>query len=237
MTQVPPPDPAQDAPAIITSSTSALVDNASRLGLTWDLLLATVIEGEDPSNIKATCDGDTTLLSMVSMVGRLDINERVYALKVPPSGLFVIGRVFQSIFPLIQVGFSSPLAERSANTFGDISSGDVGPRVTVNIGPSGNALIVLSAEILCDNTAFSGIMSYQITKGNSVVAEPNTTSRAYYQSNVDSGGGLNTAGRAAAFCYETSLPSGENVFTAKYRARSSGGQAFFGSRLMAVLPF
>jgi len=74
-----------------TASTAALVQNADRLGLKWGLKPATVMEVG--ASIKIVYDGDTADITAVSMIGQVDIGDRVYVLFVPPSGNFIVGRV------------------------------------------------------------------------------------------------------------------------------------------------
>jgi hypothetical protein len=92
------PGPVGDAAA----TAQAIVENAQRLGLTWTLRLATVVDGSNAGAIVATYDGDTIPIAMTSMIGTLSVGQRVYVIQVPPSGNFItgfatenqIGRVF-----------------------------------------------------------------------------------------------------------------------------------------------
>jgi hypothetical protein len=79
-----------EAPELISAGTQEMVTGARRLGLTWRMQLGTVFSG-DP--LKVTVDGDTTPIGMVSTVGQLQPDDRVYVLAVPPSGNFVTGLV------------------------------------------------------------------------------------------------------------------------------------------------
>lgn len=85
-------------PSVVGTAVEGIVENADRLGLTWTLRPATVIDGGTPSSnlpagiIMATYDGDTEPIGMVSMVGQgIPANTRVYVLRVPPSGNFIVG--------------------------------------------------------------------------------------------------------------------------------------------------
>lgn len=71
-------------------TTDAIVDRAKHLGLTWGLRMATVVDGSNPQAVVATYDGDDTAIGMVSMVGPLVVNARVYVLQVPPGGNFIV---------------------------------------------------------------------------------------------------------------------------------------------------
>lgn len=66
-------------------------ENADRLGLTWTRLVATVVDGSDPSNITLTLDGDTVVQRAWSLMGPLGAGARVYCDKIPPQGLYVAG--------------------------------------------------------------------------------------------------------------------------------------------------
>jgi hypothetical protein len=81
-----------EAPALISVGTQSLVDNASRLGLTWELKLGTVVAVTSTGAATVTLDADTVPIGVVSMVGTLTVNSRVYVMSVPPSGNFVIGQ-------------------------------------------------------------------------------------------------------------------------------------------------
>src|SRR5688500_9062401 len=76
---------------LITDGAKEIIAQAKRFGLTWDLRLARVTEGDAPSNITAVLDGDLTPISMVSLIGKIPVNTRVYVIAVPPSGYFIIG--------------------------------------------------------------------------------------------------------------------------------------------------
>lgn len=83
----PDPLPAADQAA---ATTDAIVERAKHLGLTWGLRLATVVLGTNPAQVTATYDGDDTPIGMVSMIGPLPPDARVYAVQVPPGGNFII---------------------------------------------------------------------------------------------------------------------------------------------------
>jgi hypothetical protein len=86
-------DPDKEAPELISVGAQSLVDNAERLGLKWQLRLATVVDGADTSAVIALYDGDSVNISMVSMIGSLLTGARIYVLEVPPSGNFILGQV------------------------------------------------------------------------------------------------------------------------------------------------
>lgn len=82
-----------DAPDLISTGAQALVDNADRLGMTWQLRPATVITSTASGTVTASYDGDDEAIGMVSMIGKPAIGDRVYAISVPPAGNFITGFV------------------------------------------------------------------------------------------------------------------------------------------------
>lgn len=74
--------------AVAVASVQAAAEEAPRLGLSWQLRAATVT---NTSPLTAIYDGDSTGISMTSMVGDITIGQRIYAIFVPPSGNFVVG--------------------------------------------------------------------------------------------------------------------------------------------------
>lgn len=94
MTTPVPADPNLDAPSLIGTGIQSLVNESRRLGLTWQLVLATVQNGETSQVI---CDGDTEAITAVSMMGPVYTGYRVYVLQVPPSGNYIVGVTSNSI--------------------------------------------------------------------------------------------------------------------------------------------
>lgn len=84
------PEQAKTATDTASASTSALVENAGRLGLKWDLRPATVMQADPVVTIMY--DGDTAIITAVSMIGDVNAGDRVYVIFVPPSGNFITGR-------------------------------------------------------------------------------------------------------------------------------------------------
>lgn len=71
----------------------ALKDNARRLGLIWQITMATVVDGSDPGAVALQFDGDdTTTPGAISTVGYLSQGERCYVVQVPPAGNYIMGR-------------------------------------------------------------------------------------------------------------------------------------------------
>lgn len=70
------------------AGTKQLVEDATRLGISWTLRPGTV-GGTDP--LKVTFDGDDTPISAVSIIGVLAEGTRVMGLIIPPGGNFIVG--------------------------------------------------------------------------------------------------------------------------------------------------
>lgn len=84
---------------LVDTAVAAVQDQAAGLGLSWHLHQATVLEGATPSLVKLRMDGDelaSAVTFATSMVGPLAVGARVFALEVPPAGLYVVGYV---VFP------------------------------------------------------------------------------------------------------------------------------------------
>lgn len=88
MTQ-PNADAAAPVPTTQDATTQALVEGASRLGLTWNLKLATVFSLVP---VLAIMDGDSVPIPMTTITGvPVDTGLRVYVLVIPDGGNFIIG--------------------------------------------------------------------------------------------------------------------------------------------------
>lgn len=79
-----------EAPELFHVATEALVGRADSLGLTWGLRPATVTTVSS-ATVTAIYDGDTAAISMFPLVGGLYVGARVMAVKVPPSGNYILG--------------------------------------------------------------------------------------------------------------------------------------------------
>jgi hypothetical protein len=74
----------------------AVAENAQRLGLTWQMRLATVVApGTFPT---AIYDGDTVPISMTSMIGAVYAGQRVWVIQVPPSGNYIVGSTTGQVY-------------------------------------------------------------------------------------------------------------------------------------------
>lgn len=80
-----------DAAALIQT----LQQNAKRLGLSWDLTMATVLDGFPGSDVSAVFDADaetnTPTQGLISMIGAVAPGARVYVVQIPPAGNYIVG--------------------------------------------------------------------------------------------------------------------------------------------------
>lgn len=85
--------PQDPFPNLFGIGAETLVRNANRLGLTWRLRLGTVTEAVLTGSPQVRLDGDDVSIPVVSMVGPVALDARVYVIIVPPAGNFIIGTV------------------------------------------------------------------------------------------------------------------------------------------------
>jgi hypothetical protein len=69
----------------------AIIENAKKLGLTWEIRPATVAQGANPRIVTAVYDGDSEAIIMRSLIGRIRPNARVVCMAVPPATNYIIG--------------------------------------------------------------------------------------------------------------------------------------------------
>lgn len=69
----------------------AIAEHGEQLGLVWRLRPATVGPLDTNGQVRITYDGDTVMMSAVSLIGRLPVGARVMAIMSPPSGHHIVG--------------------------------------------------------------------------------------------------------------------------------------------------
>lgn len=77
-----------DVAGVIAQS---VAENADRLGLIWQLRLATVETITSDDIVQAVYDSDSNAIAMTSMIGQLAPEDRVWAITVPPAGNYICG--------------------------------------------------------------------------------------------------------------------------------------------------
>ncbi len=83
-----------------TATVQAIKDNAQRLGLTWKIQYATVVDGTDVGAVTVDFDGDVLSVPTpaVSLVGVLAAGQRVAVLLTPPDGVYIISILVDNPF-------------------------------------------------------------------------------------------------------------------------------------------
>ena len=88
------PDPLE-APSLIGAGAQAVVENASRLGLTWKMRLGTVM---DSTNSTVRLDGDSATIGAEFMGDMGWVNGlRVYVIQIPEGACYVVGQAQSNI--------------------------------------------------------------------------------------------------------------------------------------------
>lgn len=101
-------------PELATASVAALVDNAKRLGLVWDLRLATVLDVAGSGIISGLLDGDVATIGLTPIFGTPVAGQRVWVMSVPPAGNYIIGFVGNYGVPL----------NMAHSTYNNVDTGD-----------------------------------------------------------------------------------------------------------------
>jgi len=119
-----------------------------------------------------------------------------------------------------------------------------GPEVAINIGPAGKALVVLSAEMVFEAPALSGIntgggyMAYALSGANTSIALESFGMHCNVRYNSTQSGGFDTAIGITTGCSRVILHSGltpgMTTFTTKYR-RDGLGTCTFSNRSITVM--
>lgn len=96
-----------------TATVQAIKDNAQRLGLTWKIQYATVVDGTDVGAVTVDFDGDTLSVPTpaISLIGQLTSGQRVAVLSTPPDAAYII-----AILSAAAVGDVLDFVSSTANT-------------------------------------------------------------------------------------------------------------------------
>lgn len=79
-------------PEDVTALTQAILENAQRLGLKWNLIPGTVTAiNAGSAQVMVLIDGDSVAIGAHSLIGTFDVGTRVMVLVVPPSGNYILG--------------------------------------------------------------------------------------------------------------------------------------------------
>ena len=213
----------REAPELISTGVQAMIDNAQRLGFTWVLKPATVRFTNVSVGVQAQYDNDDTTITMFTMIGPLAVGDRVYVLEIPPAGNFIVGYAKAE---RASSDFITTQENTGSAAYTDLAT--VGPTVTRTIGPSGLALVVVTAFAFNGTLGAVNWMGYEMAGAN-VVAASDSRAMAIHSMVV------NGQGRVSAMNLEEDLAAGETVFTAKYR--TNAGSANYSNRSLIVIPY
>jgi hypothetical protein len=73
-----------------------IVENALRLGLIWRMRMGTVTSVSTSGEAEVRLDADDLSIPVVSMIGFVNEDDRVYVITVPPAGNFMVGAALAS---------------------------------------------------------------------------------------------------------------------------------------------
>lgn len=157
------PEPAS-APntAQVDGAIGQLVADPSRLGLTWDLRLATI--GTLTPTITATVDGDDKAITVYNMMETaVAIGDRVYVVSVPPGGNFICGRANLINF-FTRTSVSGATGTMMVNVPSNLREVEIGWTARSDASPGGGAQSVEVAMRI--NSISTGDYFTQLTVGN-----------------------------------------------------------------------
>lgn len=166
-----------------TTAAEAIVGNADRLGLTWQLRPATIQSALTPSGSSAVTvviDGDTSRVSATSMIGSTYPGQRVYVIIVPPGGVFIVGVVALPAFnSLDSQVFTGGTIAGSTGTEVAIASGSYTGRNEPNFNFAAGLVYQMTLVTgAFPSTATNSITSVRIRKGSGTISG---TQYAYWQ--------------------------------------------------------
>lgn len=108
------------------------------------------------------------------------------------------------------------------STFGDLTSGGVGPAVSAVTGTK--ALVFVQADLISTTSGDSCAVGYDVSGATTIAADVTRC--------VSSG--VTSPWQGAAAIVQTGLTAGTNTFTLRYYANAAA--AFFANRNIAVMP-
>lgn len=148
---------------LVTQGVRGVQENANELSLQWGLRPATVTAYDDTTGlVAATYDGDTDSIAMISLIGNVSVAEKVHAIRIPPSGNYVVGRAQGS--GTYSSGVSGGNSTNSTSYV--VTSSQWG---TVFVAPgSGKVIVMLRSSVAPAAGPASAWMSPSIRLGNSL---------------------------------------------------------------------
>lgn len=125
----------------------------------------------------------------------------------------------------------------TSTSYGDLAH--VGPTVSaVHIGPSGKALVLLTAEMFCNEAASAVYMSVDVSAPSGIGPDDGKTLKLGKSGTLVAANLTHEMRATAAIYYDGTLTPGDQTFTAKYRVSVTGGaaSASVASRNVTVIP-
>lgn len=158
------PQVGQDTATLV----AALLAEARRLGLTWDIRPATV-SATAGSSVTAVYDGDTVPVPMVNLAGWVPAaGARVMAIAVPPAGNYVIGSATAALAVKSRILDSFTTTSTAYTTAGTPSPPVCG--VAFTAPPSGRVLLSFKAQMVNNSVGQFTICGFQLATGSTVGA-------------------------------------------------------------------
>jgi len=225
--------------ALVTANATAqaLVENADRLGLTWDLKPATVTTVSP--TIQLIVDGDTASVSVTSMIGDVFTGQRVYVLDIPPAGLFIVG--FMAIgrhfvdrqilsSPQSSVIFQIPIELMEVEIGYTARSSNASALVAIRMQINGSAATVYTTETTQGNGAATA---------SSLIDSSGTSAFIGDITGSTSGGGVFGCGKVWFQNWDVPGAASFLNWTFNNAVMASGGNQFVGGGVFAsaVQPF
>src|SRR5690606_8139753 len=192
--------------------------------------------GENVIRYRGTDLHDLPIVASSSEVAKIRPGDVVMLHLIGSGGTttaYVVGRVTRPGTPQaasalqLETRAATVIAEETTNSTTYTSLPTPGPEVEVAIGPTGRALVTVSARAqgalgLSGNTVTGGAMSFQVTAGGVVVWDPADPWAALCRVNSAAGGGPGVGAMVfdqtiANTVIVSGLPPGPCRFTARYR--------------------
>lgn len=178
----------------VTEGARAIVNNARRLGLIWDLTLATVSPVSNPNtgsdSVQVTCDGDTVPVGALTMIGPVVAGDRVYVIQVPPGGNYIVGLSDRPGDRFASVSTAGSLASdagggEAAVPAGSWTVGGINYEADFIFAPGHIYKLIISGAIL--PSGFPGACIVRVRKGS---ASTSGTQLIYFEKDWATTGGI-----------------------------------------------
>lgn len=145
----------------------ALQDNARRLGLTWQLAIATVVDATNPLATVLQFDGDDSSTPGAIPMVPVGAGARVYVMQVPPAGNYIIGYATPAALATVSSMFigGGPTQNSTTNVFTNILNASSQPfGVNINKKFDSTALrIDVQATFYSTTSASQPLFGIQVT--------------------------------------------------------------------------